>query len=61
MYGSKTFAGISAVTTGGSVALAQTGLDVGWMVLTSVVLVSSGLTIIRLARSRPSQVTTATQ
>jgi len=50
MYGTKTIAGSTAL--GG---LAYTGLNVGWMVLSAVVLLVCGATLARLSRSRPSQ------
>jgi len=50
MYGTKTITGSTAL--GG---LAYTGLNVGWMVLSAVVLLVCGATLARLSRSRPSQ------
>jgi len=51
MYGTKTVAGASATAT-----LAHTGMQTGWFVLTAVVLIVCGVTLLRLTRSKPSQI-----
>lgn len=55
MYASKTTAGLTGVS---AVGLAETGVNALFWVLTAVLLVVVGLTLVRLFQSRPSQIMT---
>jgi hypothetical protein len=50
MYGKVTAGGAS------SAALAYTGVQIGWLLTSAIVLLVVGFTLLRLARSKPSRV-----